>query len=112
MYYFFSKPRMIHLPRARIWKGIHLFCACRHPSNWRHSGALVMDLSGSTPPITLRNTKIFYYLQLLRGIFGVMVRDPRIRDNGTARLFPLGVPIAWMLASKGTTNTITFFVNW
>jgi|SRR6266851_2857372 len=27
-------------------------------------------------------------------------------------MFQIGVPVAWMLASNGTTNTIAFFVSW
>jgi hypothetical protein len=31
---------------------------------------------------------------------------------GSTNLPRLGVPIAWMLMSSGTTNTIAFFVHW
>ena len=34
-----------------------------------------------------------------------MWRDVRL-------MFQIGVPVAWMLASNGTTNTIAFFVGW
>jgi hypothetical protein len=27
-------------------------------------------------------------------------------------MFRIGVPVAWMLASNGTTDTIAFFVGW
>jgi hypothetical protein len=27
-------------------------------------------------------------------------------------MFQIGVPVAWMLASNGTTDTIAFFVGW
>ena len=27
-------------------------------------------------------------------------------------MFRIGIPVAWMLASNGTTDTIAFFVGW
>ena len=33
-------------------------------------------------------------------------------DADATLMFRIGVPVAWMLASNGTTDTIAFFVGW
>src|SRR6266851_6506040 len=55
----------------------------------------------------------FYYLRSSRGITGAMVSNYRYGDLAQGRLYSdLGVPVAWMLASNGTTVMIAFFLRW
>src|SRR5216683_407971 len=55
----------------------------------------------------------FYYLQSSHGIARAMVSNYRYSDLAQGCLYSdLGIPVAWMLASNGTTAMIAFFLRW
>ena len=56
--------------------------------------------------------QISFYLRSLRGIGGPVVRNYLWRACRFAYLIKSGVPVAWMLASNGTKETISFFLRW
>src|SRR6267142_1162524 len=57
-----------------------------------------------------------FFLQSSLGTGGAMVRKFNFRGSGvpaeSADLSRLGVPVAWMITSSGTTDTIAFFIRW
>src|SRR3984893_8153503 len=97
---------------AQIWTRRHLLCVSKLPSNWTRSGALVMGSSGSMQLTILPNIKISSFLRSSPGTGGDAVRDHSYCRCHRAYFPNSGVPVAWMLASNGTKDTISFFVRW
>jgi len=88
-----------------------MFCVCKHPFNWTHSGASETGSLVSTRLITWRITRTSYYSQLLWGFGRAMICNHYIKSQ-LALMHWTGVLVTWMLSSNGTTGTISFFLNW
>src|SRR6266851_2277764 len=104
---------LISLPWILSWSKTPLCCVSKPSFSWTRSGASGIDSLESTRRIMLPHIRGFYYLQSSRGLTGAMVSNYCYGDLAQGRLYSdLGVPVAWMLASNGTTVTIAFFLQW
>jgi hypothetical protein len=71
-----------------------------------------MGSSGLMQLIILPNIKISSFLRSSPGTSGDAVRDHSYCHCHHTYFPNSGVPVAWMLASNGTKDTISFFVRW
>jgi hypothetical protein len=113
IFLYFTKISWTPRRQDQGWIGTYLCFVSKPPSNWRHSGASATDSSESMQHIILRITKKCFYLQSWPGTTGDMVSDIIIIFSArSAHISNIGVPVAWMLTTNGTTSTISFFLNW
>src|SRR6267142_5634814 len=77
-----------------------------------HSGTLATGSSGSMQLIMLLNIPASFFSQLLPGTGGAMVHDHYSTVSLGRLRSQLGIPVAWMLASNGTKDIISFFLCW
>ena len=104
---------MISLHLILSWSKTVLCSVSKQSFNWTRSGISGTDSSESTRHIMLPHIQAFYYLRSSCGVTGAMVSNYCYGNLAQGHLYSiLGIPIAWMLASNGTTATIAFFLQW
>src|SRR6266850_8035947 len=77
-----------------------------------HSSALVTGSSGSMQLIMLLNIPASFFSQSLPGTGGATVCDHYSTVSPGHLHSQLGILVAWMLASNGTKDIISFFLHW